>query len=347
MHEINFDEVMRLQREGYISVREHRTLPLLIFNYTHKAQFDRMWTPETRACRGLITTKDFEIVARPFEKFFNYEEYQGDLPVDGEFEVYEKMDGSLIVVTMYQGALVVATRGSFTSEQALHAQELLNKDYASIEFLPGRTYLMEVLYPENRIVIDYGTRNELVLLAIVDTVSGQEFELPEKTWQNMNVVKRYDGVKDFSTLTKEPKPNFEGYVVRWKNNFRLKIKFDDYKRLHRIITGANSKTIWEILRDGKNLDDVLGSVPDEFYKWVRAISENLLIEYKKIEDECNEIYRNTRGTITRKDMAEQFTTTKYADILFLMLDRKDYSKNIWKRLRPKAERPFKDTSEDT
>ncbi len=351
--EINFEEVQRLVDQGYISRQEHPTLPLYIFNYTHRAQFDKVWTPETMACRGLITDHNFNIVARPFPKFFNLEEITHPLP-DGEFEVYEKMDGSLIVVALYEGKLIVATRGSFTSEQAIHAEKLLHNKYGWIDdyAVSGLTYLMEVIYPENQIVVDYGERDELVLLAVIETESGRELDMNDVPVGEIPKVRRYDGIADLRTLTEKSEDNREGYVIRWQNGFRLKMKFEEYKRLHRLVTGVNSKTIWEMLRDGKSLDELLQHVPDEFYNWVKETVGNLQRQYDEIETECvtlfNHFYNEVRNDdkLARKELALQFTQTQYSDILFSMLDGHDYSKAIWKRLRPKAEKPFKTVSED-
>lgn len=357
--ELDFKRVDELAEQGYIARQKHPTLPLYIYNYTHKAQFDGMWTPETMACRGLITDLDLNIVARPFPKFFNYEQHQGPLP-DGKFEVYEKMDGSLIIATLYEGKLVVATRGSFTSDQALHAAKLLNEDYVGAEFLPNKTYLFEVIYPENRIVVDYKGRDELVLLAIIHTPSGQEFPLPTKNWGSIPVVNRYQELEDerkISGLTAETgRENFEGYVVRWENGFRLKMKFEEYKRLHRLVTGVNAKTIWELLKAGKGIEELLTHVPDEFYSWVKDTTDNLELNYEAVEvvTKCQfeeiaqdliECYGRFEDA-PRKDFAKRAMKSTYSDILFQMLDGKDYSQAIWKRIRPVAERPYKTVSED-
>ena len=45
--------------------------PLRIYNYTFRAQIDKIWNPITRASRGLVVGLDGVIHARPLEKFFN------------------------------------------------------------------------------------------------------------------------------------------------------------------------------------------------------------------------------------------------------------------------------------
>ena len=45
---------------------------------------------------------------------------------------------------------------------------------------PGKTYLFEIIYPENRIVVDYGDYKGLVLIDVIDNETGksdlQEFD---------------------------------------------------------------------------------------------------------------------------------------------------------------------------
>lgn len=68
---VDVAEFERLVAEGYITERRHPTLPLRVYCYTKKTQYSRTWTPETRMARGLVTDDEGNVVARPFEKFYN------------------------------------------------------------------------------------------------------------------------------------------------------------------------------------------------------------------------------------------------------------------------------------
>jgi RNA ligase len=59
--------------------------------------------------------------------------------------VWEKMDGSLLIVFWYEGKWIVATRGSFTSDQAIKGVELLKKYNTDIMFR-HLTYCFEIIY---------------------------------------------------------------------------------------------------------------------------------------------------------------------------------------------------------
>jgi len=72
------------------------------------------------------------------------------------FEVYEKLDGSLGILYWVDDEPRVATRGSFTGVQAQRGTAILRARYGHVAFRTDVTYLFEILFPENRIVVDYG-----------------------------------------------------------------------------------------------------------------------------------------------------------------------------------------------
>jgi RNA ligase len=122
-----------LVEEGWLISQEHPTLDLTIYNYSQKTQFESNWTEWTLMCRGLVVNSKGDIVARPFSKFFNWEEVANTIPASGSYEVYEKMDGSLGIFFWYADEKtetlhpVFASRGSFTSDQAVKGWEMLQK----------------------------------------------------------------------------------------------------------------------------------------------------------------------------------------------------------------------------
>lgn len=330
---MNLKNLQKMIDEGYIGKQVCPDRLLTIYNYTAKAQYERVWNDETLMCRGLILGENNEVVARPFKKFFNLEEVDGILP-EGNFEITQKLDGSLGIL-YHTETPRIATRGSFTSEQAVHATKVLNTRYAHVKFDPSITYLFEIIYPENRIVVNYGEKDDLILLAMIETDTGRDLPLQEI---GIPLVKRYDGIKDFRELTKENKDNEEGYVVKFQNGFRVKMKFPEYVRLHKLVTQVNAKVIWEMLRDGKPTKELLEKVPDEFYTWVKNTIGDLMGKKLAIKTECEMLFRDLGD---RKANAMFYQTTKYPSILFCMLDGKDYDQHIWKLIKPKAEKPFK------
>lgn len=335
------------ETQGMLTSRSHPTGRLLIWNYTPQCQFDQAWDDVTMQARGLITTPAGEIVARPFKKFFNLDQHQGDLPLE-PFIVTAKVDGSLGILYWLDDVPQVATRGSFTSDQAVKATEILHHKYHNIlgSINPNYTYLFEIIYPNNRIVVDYGNLEDLVLLAVIHTESGLEMDIHEPTASGsfhdlFPLVKYYDGVRDLAQLQAIQEENAEGFVIRFQSGLRLKLKFAEYIRLHRLITRVNARAIWEHLRAGQSFDELLERVPDEFYVWVRRTQDDLLTQFAAIEQQCQEVVSEVQSLPTRKEQAAVIMKTRYPGITFALLDQKNYQEAIWKLLYPEASRPFK------
>lgn len=347
MTSIDLSTFRNCEEQGLLTCRAHPTGQLLIWNYTQRCQYEQVWNDITTQARGLITTPDGKIIARPFRKFFNLEQHQGDLPLE-PFTVTTKMDGSLGILFWLDGVPQIATRGSFTSEQAVKATAILHEKYDStIGVLnPHYTYLFEVIYPSNRIVVDYGNMEDLVLLAVIHTETGQEIDIHEsnmlKTFRGtFPFVKRYDGINDIAQLRILEEENAEGFVIRFASGLRLKLKFAEYLRLHRLMTHVNARVIWDLLRDGQPLDELLERVPDEFYNWIRRTQGDLLAQFQTIERHCQAIVNQIKDLPTRKEQAAIVLKTRYPGITFTMLDQKNYQEAIWKLLYPEAARPFK------
>ena len=95
MSYVNLDLFDEYVEKGLLIKQTHPTLPLTIWNYSRTCQYDRLWDDVTMACRGLVTDDAGKIIAKPFPKFFNYEEHTAEEIPNELFDVYEKMDGSL------------------------------------------------------------------------------------------------------------------------------------------------------------------------------------------------------------------------------------------------------------
>ncbi|NMO56036.1 hypothetical protein HH310_33255 [Actinoplanes sp. TBRC 11911] len=169
-------ELTTAVENGHVRIQHHPSLPFLIYNYTEACQYAGAWTPVTLACRGLIVDAGGRVVARGFEKFFNHDQPQAPrLDPAAAVRVTDKADGSLGIVYHDGTGWAVATRGSFASDQAVHATKVLRTKYP--DFVPpdGLTVLVEIIYPENRIVIDYAGLDDLVLLGAVEVAGGRSF----------------------------------------------------------------------------------------------------------------------------------------------------------------------------
>ena len=329
---------------GDIKMTLHANGELLIGNYTVLAQYNNRWNAVERVCRGLIIHWPTATVrAWGFSKFFNLgqrpETAITALP-DGPLEVTQKLDGSLGIGYWDGNKWAVATRGSFTSDQADWATKVLRERLDLTTIVPGATLLFEIISPANRIVLDYGERAELVLIGARDTSLddlpyAQVATIAQQIHCNVVPTVETPSLADLIHMAEEIHGE-EGWVVRFAQGLRVKLKTTEYIRLHRLVTHFSARTIWEHLAAGLAIEPLLEGVPDEFYNWVARTSAGLRVQFQVIEDVARAALTPALTLPTRREQAEAIRKTTYPSITFRMLDNHPYSAQIWKMIRPTA-----------
>lgn len=340
-HPLDLDALARMVAEGWIIERTN-SAGYRLYNYAAKAQYEWFWNAETLACRGIVLAPDGAVQSRPFAKFFNLDEHATGrippLPVE-PFTVQEKLDGSLIVASrLDDGTNLVTSRGSFDSPHAAEGAAFL--DRYGIEVPEGETWCMELIAPWNRIVVDYGDRNELVMLARFDSASGDELD-PDTGL--LNVARTFDGIEDVDEISERLAalgPNEEGFVLRFASGARAKAKGDEYKRLHKLLTGVTPRTIWECLANGSGLGTIVDRVPDEFHQWAKGVAADLQSQHDDVLAMAEVEHAKVLEFPTRKDQALAIAGFPHKSVVFALLDGKPHSPIIWKGLRPPPARAF-------
>ena len=243
--------------------------PLELWCYTTKAIYERAWRPIVRAARGLVINRSLrEVVATPFPKFFNLGETDALVP-DEPFEVFEKVDGSLIIIFHDGHRWRAATKGSLDSEQVFWAEkQLAAVDLAALQ--PGTTYLAEAVYPENRIVIEYD-HSGLVLLGAYD-LAGTELETAR-----IHALANHLGWRAART------------VLRFYSGERLKLKGAAYRRLHAAIAKVTPLGLWDVMAAGGDLEKMRMETPEEY--WWDFDEIRTLLE-RRLENLLSEIARS-------------------------------------------------------
>lgn len=298
---LNVDRLGREIADGYVRVGNHPHLPLNILCYESKAMIDQHWTREVRLSRGLIyNPTNLKVVARPFEKFFNYGESHAPKIHGNTFvRLYDKIDGSLgIVYPTEHGKYAVASKGSFTSPQAVKGTEIWQRDLEG-RFRPPRnlTILVEIVYPENRIVLDYGDQEKLILLGAVDIETGVSYSPEDIIWWRGEKAEQVGSGK-WGFITSNPdlavfhRPNREG-VVAWSPNLdvRVKLKQPDYIEKHKTVFGLNEMTVWEAWNGDRYFEFVNG-LPEEVQDWARNVFNRMFDEYQRRLDQVADIWES-------------------------------------------------------
>ena len=242
---------------------------LEIFNYTTHAQYKANWNVFTLIARGLvIDVKKQAVIATPFPKFFNFGEAKvWDADISGDVLVYQKYDGSLGVVFYDGERWRVATRGSFDSDAAIWGQRWLDENVDTGLLEIGNTYLFEIIYLGNRVVVPYDFQG-MVLLSAYD-LSGFEYirsqveKLADKLKIRVTEIEQFESITNLVEASKTLDRNSEGWVIRFANAHRLKIKGAEYCRLHRLTSQVTPLAIWEILKEDDDLEAIRKELPEE------------------------------------------------------------------------------------
>jgi hypothetical protein len=322
-------EILKKYKElGLLRSQKHPKFPLEIWNYTEKVQYEDLWDNITLSHRGTIRDLDGNLIAKPFSKFFNIE--QNRHKESESFKIYDKMDGSLGILFNYQNQWILATRGSFTSEQAIKGYEILQKyNYQNLD--KNLTYCFEIIYPENRIVLNYGNKESLVLLAIFD-LQGNEYPIDDFS-SIFEIVKKYD-FKEYKEIQKLNWDNSEGFIVRFSNGERCKIKFENYVELHRKLSYISEKAVWELICEKKDIKEYLDIVPDEFHKQIKDWYWKIMLDFSNTEIRVKNKFYQLPNFETRKDFALAVKDDEDKAMLFKHLDKKDIYEDICKLIKP-------------
>ena len=358
----SLEEIEAEVREGYVKSQAHPFLPLTILNYTDKATYEARWNAVTTHCRGLIVNNvTDEIVARGCRKFFNYGEPSApEYPLDTLVRVTRKEDGSLGIGWCYspdEGDTIhwgLATRGSFTSEQAAHGYQTIEEGtsghyelwYDSIcQYADnGISYISEIVYPENRIVLDYEERDEVIPLGTVNNSTG----LIE--WRPSSVlVNGHPAMMTLAEAIALPIPDDEeGYVLDILDEYlnvidHLKLKGAKYKELHSAIFGLTERKLYDLWVEDQETE-FIEELPDELQPWALEVVQRFDAEWESIMGRVNDAFENIPRIGDRKEAAE-WILKSHKDIsagLFAMLDNNPMKCHAWvdKQLKP-GHVPFK------
>ena len=272
----SMNEFIVASDDGRIAMHELNSFnkKLLGFKYTTNTVYSENWDNVSLHARGIVF--DYatgEVLARPFDKFFNLGEMidteTGELkPIAGyvkqhlgfdnlsgdykhqKFRVMDKLDGSLGIAFWTGIDWYVKTAGSFESDQAKWANDWFDMLINPNVLDKSKTYLFEIIYDEDKHPIEYDFEG-LVLLGIIDTQTGIEEPLSEilRVAKELNI--RHAEVlefTDFDEVVKYAKnlpKTKEGVVITFENGFKLKVKGDEFLALQKIFHFLTKDVVYE------------------------------------------------------------------------------------------------------
>lgn len=329
----SIEDLQQLVQDGvsdfsqYGHVRTFECGGMIGFDYTEAAEFEGTWNYFERISRGLVLDRvTGEVLARPYDKFFNLGQHNA-YPKTKIRYALDKDDGSLGIVFRDQHEELKAnTRGSFSSDQAVWLTEYLTR--RDFDAPLGCTVLGEIIYPENRIVVDYCGWSGFIVHGVRCNTTGQYWSLRDikdyfEDEECVEVVHTLPIELDHESTIEEQLGviqeyvsnlrgvQSEGTVIVTEDGERFKIKGEDYLRLHRLVTDVTPKRVWELLCAGEYAQ-YRKEIPDEFLKEFDGYAKTILewVREKDIESETE--YQNSpvKDAESQKDFAIWVNSTQ-------------------------------------
>lgn len=315
---------------GYIRKANHPTLPLSIYNYTQKTQFEGNWTPITRQTRGLVLDDNYNIIIKCPEKFFNKDEPLA-APVDlMNARISEKLDGYYISIKLDSDwGLIITSRGSLDNKYIEAAKSFID-DECVLKMAQNYTYFCELLqnFPgDETIILTQHPIPKLVCWAIRDEnfneiIPDDTCPFPIAKELSLGEAKLY------------LKQRVEGVVAQDLKTFdRVKIKTDYFIQHHRLLSDCTKKRAWEVLSNGNKIEDL--DIPDEFMTQMKRYEQELLDEYDTLWQKIGDIHYQT-SHLTDKELGLLDNYQEFKPFLFLL--RKDRWQEcldkIWQKIKP-------------
>lgn len=136
--------------------------------YKKKVFYRELWDSNLENCRGLVFTKDYEIVSLPFAKIYNYgiESNAPKFSDSQSLTAFRKINGFFVAATAYDGRILLSTTGSLNSPYTdLAYEELKLKPYITDELKsnPNYTYLFECITESDPHIIKEPVRGLICL----------------------------------------------------------------------------------------------------------------------------------------------------------------------------------------
>lgn len=335
------DVLPHIQDAPEITVKERDGYTVINYQVVMKDTFpdgESLKSLIRRECRGLIFhTETGVLLRRPFHKFFNINErastHQDTIDLREKHCIPAKLDGSMFSPFICNGKINWGTRAGVTDvadqcEQFLAANPQYN-DFVLLLMQNGHTPMFEWCSRKQRIVLDYGQEDQLVLTAIRVNLTGEYWD----KFQEDNLAAKYniptvdllgDSTSDVQSFINNVRglENTEGFIIRFESGRMMKIKCDWYCALHKTLEHLiHEKDVIRLILDQK-LDDAKAILPEDRIRVLDGFSDVLYLGIKdmarRVEWKTIELYDNHNGS--RKDFAIAVKDLKEKNFMFKALD---------------------------
>jgi RNA ligase len=199
-----------------------------------------------------------------------------------------------------------------------------------------------LIFPANRIVCNYGKEEGLYLIGARRVDDGYDY-----SHRYLQVLARYHefplvpiheekSIESLLPLIATEK-GVEGWVIRFPDGFRVKVKTEEYVKLHKLVTNLTPSRIRDMMLVGNaTLDDFLSQLPDEVHKEAMRMADDIRTYVDDEEKRLTALYQrlaplaqDSRKAFALEVMAHHRDDSKY---LFTLLDGRGIAHLILKSM---------------
>ena len=320
------------------------------------------WHQDNKHMRSVVVNYAGEVISAGFPKFTNWGENPDHFPVPNSLKhctVVEKLDGSLLIVSKYNGQYILRTRGTVDASTMANGHELeLFKNTILSKLADNNdtwdySVLFEWLSPINKIVLNYGDEPSWRLIGFINHIN---YSLAQQDMLDA-MAKKYGfdrpptyTFSDVQDLLKDVDQwrGKEGVVVYSKNDQMLhKCKSEWYLKLHYLKSELSNiekvLDVWleQCMPDYQTFYSYIFTTFDfELAEQIKGTISRICDAKKEVDmivSGMNEFVNNRLKTLpTRKLQAEQvlssYSVTNRSAMVFKLLDNKSLDKSDYKKL---------------
>jgi hypothetical protein len=319
------------------------------------------WTQDNKHMRSVVVNYAGEVISAGFPKFTNWGENPDHFPVPNSLKhctVVEKLDGSLLIVSKYNGQYILRTRGTVDASTMANGHELEIFKNTILSKLADNndtwdySVLFEWLSPINKIVLNYGDEPSWRLIGFINHIN---YSLAQQDMLDA-MAKKYGfdrpptyTFSDVQDLLKDVDQwrGKEGVVVYSKNDQMLhKVKAMQYLKCHAFKSNATFENTIEMFFefDMPSYQDFEVKLIEKFdyecYQMVRGHISTICDGYKEILNIVEGMHRfvdkikllNTRKEQATAVFSSYGKESNRSSYIFTILDGKKLSKEQLKKL---------------
>jgi len=352
-----------IDRESFM-VHEHIISGEVVYLVQPK-HIGAKWKNDNLHFRSSVWNYNGELISASFPKFFNWSEQPDLSPVPTSLKnatVVEKLDGSLLIVSKYNGQYILRTRGTVDASTMANGHELeifkerFKNSLQRLGMATPETWNVSLLFewvsPINKIVLNYGEEPDWYIVGIVNHSDYSLFTQSElDMWSKKYGFKRpptytFSGVEDLLKDVDQWRGK-EGVVVYSKNDQMLhKVKAMDYLIKHRFKSEATLENTLDLYfnYDKPSYQEFASKLTETFdyecFEMVRGYASQVCDaskEVNKIVDGFKSFIDNQLKSLsTRKEQAQKvissYSESNRSSMIFSLLDGKSLTADQQKKL---------------